>query len=126
MIPPILSCSSDLQTIFVIPDFYCSIFYLQNIFENVAKSRKNTRFVLFTLPGQHLTFYDEKQVLNNADVGKIVDGFVFQMLKKGKVGEKEIIKFIGTGNNKKNTIYLFIYLLQHVSLINSLKILNLN
>lgn len=89
--------SFQMQTIIVIPDFNFSILFLLNLFVEISKFIKNARIVLFSLPGQFLTFYDEKRILNNVDIAMIVDGFIYDLLKKGKVDEKDVIKFIGIG-----------------------------
>ena len=92
------SSSVQMQTIIIIPDFNCSIVFLLNLFEEISKSIKNARIVLFSLPGQFLRFYDEKKILNNVDIAMIVDGFVYELVKKEKVGERDLMKFVGIGN----------------------------
>lgn len=75
-------------------------------FEEYVKSTKNTKFLLFNLPGQAYTLYKEDHIYNNDYNSALIDTLLEELAREEKIDPRvDLFKFIGIGYGANILLY---------------------
>ncbi|EGR30343.1 hypothetical protein IMG5_134330 [Ichthyophthirius multifiliis] len=79
-------------------DFFDSFFEYKKIFEFILNKSQNKKILLFNIPGQAYTVFNQEYIYTNSSLIEIIDSLLFKLDNENKISiKKDSLKFIGVG-----------------------------